>query len=67
MKATELIEKLNVLVKLKSDANVYFYISDDTIEDFVNKLSMNNRLSDIGIVLSRTYEGGEGLISNIPE
>lgn len=62
MKAKELIEKLDKLIKLKPDANVYFYANDETVE-FVGKRVLEGKsLSDIELVLSRSYEGGEGLI-----
>lgn len=63
MKAKELIEKLNKLVELKPDANVYFHVDDETIEFIGKRLLEGKSLSDIGLVLSRTYDGGAGLIS----
>ena len=30
MKAKDLIERLNKLIQLKPDANVYFYVDDET-------------------------------------
>lgn len=62
MKAKELIEKLNKLVKLKPDANVYFYANDETIEFIGKRVLKGESLSNIELVLSRSYEGGEGLI-----
>lgn len=59
MKAKELIEKLNKLIKLKPDANIYFYADGETVE-LIGKRGKS--LSDIELVLSRSYEGGEGLI-----
>lgn len=67
MKAKELIAKLNKLVELKPDANVYFYADDETIELVGKRLLEGKSLSDIGLTLSRTYDGGEGLISVITE
>ncbi len=63
MKAKDLISKLNKLVQSKPDANVYFYADDEIVEFVGNRLLEGKSLSDIGLVLSRTYEGGEGLIS----
>lgn len=63
MKAKDLIEKLNKLVKLKPDANVYFYADDETIEFIGKRVLEGKSLSDIELVLSRTYEGGVGLVS----
>lgn len=64
MKAKELVEKLNKLIELKSDANVYLYVDEEIIENIGNRLiKEKNHLSDIDLVLSRSYEGGEGLIS----
>ena len=64
MKAKELAEKLNKLIELKPDANVYLYVDEEMIQVIGNRLiKEKNRLSDIDLVLSRSYEGGEGLIS----
>lgn len=63
MKASKLIEKLSKLVEINPDANVYFYADEDGME-FVKSRHLNGiHLSDIGLVLSRSYENGEGLIS----
>lgn len=62
MKARELVVKLNKLTEINPDANVYFYADEDTIEFVGSRHSNGNRLSDIGLVLSRTYANGEGLI-----
>lgn len=62
MKAKELIEKLNKLIKLKPDANVYFYANEETVEFIGKRVLEGKSLSDIELVLSRSYEGGEGLI-----
>jgi hypothetical protein len=62
MKAKELIEKLNKLVEPKPDANVYFYANDETVEFIGKRVLEEKNLSDIELVLSRSYEGGEGLI-----
>lgn len=63
MKAKDLMAKLNKLVELKPDANIYFYTAEDDIEFIAKRLSEGKHLSDIGFTLTRTYEGGEGLIS----
>lgn len=62
MKAKELIEKLNKLIKLKPGANVYFYANEETVEFIGKRVLEGKSLSDIELVLSRSYEGGEGLI-----
>ena len=62
MKAKELIEKLNKLIKLKPDANIYFYADGETVELIGKRVLEGKSLSDIELVLSRSYEGGEGLI-----
>ena len=62
MKANNLIEKLNKLVKIKPDANVYFYANEEAVEFIGKRVLEGKSLSDIELVLSRSYEGGEGLI-----
>jgi hypothetical protein len=62
MKASELVEKLKKLIEINPDANVYFYADDDTLEFVGNRYLKGNRLSDVGLVLSRSLENGEGLI-----
>lgn len=44
-------------------SQVFFYADDDTIEFVGKRLLEGKSLSDIGLTLSRPYEGGEGLIS----
>ena len=63
MKAIELIAKLNKLAEINPDANVYLYADKDTIEFIRSRRSNGNLLSDIGLILSRTYANGDGLIS----
>lgn len=63
MKASDLIEKLNRLIEINPDANVYFYADDEGMTFIENRYLNGRHLSDIGLVLSRSYENGEGLIS----
>lgn len=63
MKAIDLVTKLNKLIEINPDANVYFYADGDTLTFVENRYLKGNRLSDIGLVFSRSYENGEGLIS----
>jgi len=63
MKAKDLIAKLNKLIEINPDANVYFYSDEDVLGLIGNKLLKGESLSDIELTLSRTFENGEGLIS----
>lgn len=63
MKASSLIEKLSKLVEINPDANVYFYADDDGIRFIEDRYLDGNRLSDVGLTISRSLENGEGLIS----
>lgn len=56
MKAKDLIAKLNKLVQINPGANIYFYAGEYVVE------SIGKRILE-GKSLSRTYEGGEGLVS----
>jgi hypothetical protein len=63
MKASLLVAKLNKLIEINPDANVYFYAEEDGMKFLENRYLNGRHLSDIGLVLSRSYENGEGLIS----
>ena len=63
MKASELVEKLNKLIEINPDANVYFYADEDSMKFVESRYLNGNRLSDVGLVLSRSLENGEGIIS----